>query len=254
VRTAVAGVRRFDGFAFDLQSRELRKGERRVILQKQPFEILCMMLERPGEMIEREELCRRLWSLDPPVDCEHRLNAAIKRLRRALGDAAARPRFVETIPRLGYRFVADVAEPATDGDRSMADPPCRRLAVLPLSDVGAGSEFTDGLMEELIVQVGRTSTGAVSLIARSSSMLFKDVSRRASEIGQALGVDYLLEGSVRAHGDRARIVAWLVETPGETHVWTETVECRLEGPLSAQVEVATRLARSLDATLRSWAR
>src|SRR5512132_4284190 len=102
-------VRRFGTFEVDLRARELRKGGIRIRLQEQPFEILAMMLERPGELVTREELRQRLWPAGTFVDFEHSLNAAVKRLRAALGDDADNPRFVETLHRRGYRFVAPVA-------------------------------------------------------------------------------------------------------------------------------------------------
>src|SRR4029077_17252133 len=88
---------------------ELRRNGVKVKLQEQPFQVLTMLLERPGEVISREEMQRRLWPADTFVDFDHSLNAAIKRLRDALRDSADNPRFVETLARRGYRFVAPVA-------------------------------------------------------------------------------------------------------------------------------------------------
>src|ERR671929_880778 len=99
---------RFECFELDVRSRELRKGKSRIRLQEQPFEILRLMLERPGDVVTREELAQRLWPDGTFVDFEHSLNAAVKRLRAALGDDADNPRFVETLPRRGYRFIAPV--------------------------------------------------------------------------------------------------------------------------------------------------
>ena len=90
---------RFESFELDVRSRELRKGKQRIRLQEQPFEILRLMLERPGDVVTREELARHLWPQGTFVDFEHSLNAAVKRLRAALGDDADNPRFVETLPR-----------------------------------------------------------------------------------------------------------------------------------------------------------
>src|SRR5436190_4148492 len=101
-----AGPVRFATFELDVRSRELRQGSNLIRLQDQPFEILCLMLERPGDVITREELQQRLWPDGTFVDFEHSLNAAVKRLRAALGDDADNPRFVETLPRRGYRFIA----------------------------------------------------------------------------------------------------------------------------------------------------
>jgi Tol biopolymer transport system component/DNA-binding winged helix-turn-helix (wHTH) protein len=99
----------FGPFDVDLRAGELRRNGSKVRLQEQPFQILAMLLERPGEVVRREELRNRLWPADTFVDFDHGLNAAVKRLRDALGDSAENPRFVETLARRGYRFVAPVA-------------------------------------------------------------------------------------------------------------------------------------------------
>ncbi len=244
-----AATRRFDPFVLDIRSRELWTGDRSVMLQTQPFEILLVLLNRAGEVVDREEFCRRLWPDGTFVDYEHSLNAAIKRLRSALGDDAERPRFIETIPRRGYRFVAVVDSGPVRIRPLPADAHSIRVAVLPVTHVGAAREFAEGLTEELRAQLGRMSAGAVSVIARSSSMMFEGQPRRASDIGEALHVDYLLEGSVRSDGDRVRITLCLVETLSETHVWNESAECRASGPLATQVAVATRFAQSLTRKL-----
>src|SRR5690349_3371454 len=105
---------RFGAFEFDVQTGELRKHGLRVRLQGQPVEVLMMLLQQPGELVTREELQRRLWSGDTYVDFEQSLNAVMKRLRAALGDSADAPRFVETIARRGYRFIAPVGPPAEE--------------------------------------------------------------------------------------------------------------------------------------------
>jgi Tol biopolymer transport system component/DNA-binding winged helix-turn-helix (wHTH) protein len=104
----VANWIRFGVFEADLRASELRKSGQKVKLQEQPFQLLAMLLERPGEVITREELRSRLWPGDTFVDFDHGLNAAIKRLRDALGDSADNPRFVETLARRGYRFIPPV--------------------------------------------------------------------------------------------------------------------------------------------------
>ena len=94
-----------------MRSGELRKSGARVTLQQQPLQLLSVLLERPGELVTREELRKRLWPDDTFVDFEHGVNAAVKRLRDTLGDSAESPRFVETVPRRGYRFIAPVNGP-----------------------------------------------------------------------------------------------------------------------------------------------
>src|SRR5215469_11409644 len=99
---------RFGVFEADLKAGELRKHGTRIKLQVQPFEILAMLLERPGELVTREELRQKLWPSDTFVDFDHGLNNAMNRLRQALCDSSDHPLFIETIPRRGYRFVAPV--------------------------------------------------------------------------------------------------------------------------------------------------
>jgi TolB-like protein/DNA-binding winged helix-turn-helix (wHTH) protein len=106
---------RFGTFEADLGTHELRKGGVRIKLHGQPFEVLAMLLEQPGETVPREELRQRLWSTDTFVDFDAGVNTAINRLREALGDSAENPRFIETVPRRGYRFVAPVTSEAAKG-------------------------------------------------------------------------------------------------------------------------------------------
>ena len=117
----LAGVVRFGVYEVDPYSGELRKNGIKVKLQEQPFQVLTMLLERPGEVISREELQRRLWPADTFVDFDHSLNAAIKRLRDALRDSADNPRFVETLARTGYRFVAPVAGTVSSKEAAAAE-------------------------------------------------------------------------------------------------------------------------------------
>src|SRR5688500_17454342 len=242
-----ARTMKFGSFELDVRLRELRTGSTRVRLQEQPFEILRLMLERPGDVVTREELRQRLWPAGTYVDFEHSLNAAVKRLRAALGDDAENPRFVETLPRRGYRFIARldaVPVPAS----APATPVRPRLAVLPfanLSEDAAQEYFSDGLTEEMILQLGSVSRGRLGVLARWSSMVFKGSTRRAREVGEILGVDYLVEGSVRREGDRVRITARLVETASETHLWSDAYERELTDCLAVQTDVAARIARSL---------
>jgi len=107
-----ANVVRFEVFEVDLRAQELYKAGRKIKLQIQPFQVLAMLLEQPGEVVTREEMQKRLWPADTFVDFDHSLNTAIKKLRQALGDDKNKPRFVETLPKRGYRFLVSVKKPA----------------------------------------------------------------------------------------------------------------------------------------------
>src|SRR3954465_9458502 len=100
---------RFGVFEADLRAGELRKHGSKIRLQEQPFQVLALLLERRGEIVSRDELRNRLWTADTFVDFDHGLNKAINKIRETLGDSAASPRFIETVARRGYRFIADVA-------------------------------------------------------------------------------------------------------------------------------------------------
>jgi DNA-binding winged helix-turn-helix (wHTH) protein len=122
-----ANVVRFDVFEVDLRAQEVYKAGRRIKLQIQPFQVLAMLLERPGDVVTREEMQKRLWPADTFVDFDHSVNTAIKKLRQALGDDKNKPRFVETLPKRGYRFLASVKRPATSS--AVAETPVAAPAI-----------------------------------------------------------------------------------------------------------------------------
>ena len=114
----------FGVYEFDSRARELRREGMRVRLEGQPVAILQMLIDRPGELVTREELQKELWPADTFVDFEHSLNAAVKRLRAALNDSADHPHYIETLARRGYRFIAPVngVDARGESDASIAIP------------------------------------------------------------------------------------------------------------------------------------
>jgi DNA-binding winged helix-turn-helix (wHTH) protein len=112
-----SSVIRFDVFEVDLQAGELRKDSRKVKLQEQPLRVLSSMLQRPGQLVTRKELCQKLWPADTFVDFDHGLNSAVARLRDALSDSAEQPKFIETVPKRGYRFIASLNRDASPEPR-----------------------------------------------------------------------------------------------------------------------------------------
>jgi cholera toxin transcriptional activator len=125
------GIARFGVFELDLASAELRKNGRKLRLQEQPFEVLALLLERAGDVVTREEMRQKLWPADTFVDFDHSLNTAVNKLRETLGDSASSPRYVETLARRGYRFIAPV-EVARAQSRDAEDLSTTRLPSLQL--------------------------------------------------------------------------------------------------------------------------
>src|SRR3989304_4137888 len=113
---------RFESFELDLRTRELRKDGHLVKLQDLPVKLLALLAGRPGELVAREEIEKALWGEDQFVDFEHGINTAMRKIREALGEVPEQPRFIETLPRKGYRFIAAVKMISADGS---APPPAR---------------------------------------------------------------------------------------------------------------------------------
>src|SRR5579863_2140875 len=108
------GTVHFGPFEADLLAGEVRRGGERIKLQDQPFKVLQILLERPGDLVTREELQSRIWPRESFGDFDHAVNVAVGKLRSALGDSAENPSFIETVPRRGYRFVATLDESPVD--------------------------------------------------------------------------------------------------------------------------------------------
>jgi DNA-binding winged helix-turn-helix (wHTH) protein len=121
----------FDAYQVDLRTGELRKHGTKVRLAGRPFQVLALLLERPGELLTRKELQSRLWPSDTFVDFEHGVNAAIQTLRRALCDSHKKPRFIETLPRRGYRFIAAVESVPPDAGTRPSSPPHDQHPAVP---------------------------------------------------------------------------------------------------------------------------
>jgi cholera toxin transcriptional activator len=137
---------RFGVFEADSTTGELRRKGVRIKLHSQPFQVLFMLLERPGEMLTREEISRELWPDGTFVDYEHGVNSAVNRLREALGDKANNPRFIETLARRGYRFLAPVERIAQDPDTSIAAPAAQVSEKLPATPAEKKAGFLDQVL------------------------------------------------------------------------------------------------------------
>lgn len=228
---------RFGPFEVDLRTGELWRSGRRLKLTGQPFSVLAMLLERPGEVVSRDEVQRRLWP-DTFVDVDHNLNAAINKLRQVLADSAEKPRFVETLSRRGYRFIAPiekdlpgiVAHSAGDTLSQKRNSARARaehgfwLAVLPLKLREADQDLADrgaALVEEIVTGLSRFSY--LRVISLGSTLPHAGtVDVRAA--GKELGARYVLEGSLRRAGAKARLAVQLVDCATGAHLWAETYD------------------------------
>jgi TolB-like protein/DNA-binding winged helix-turn-helix (wHTH) protein/Tfp pilus assembly protein PilF len=275
-------VIRFGPFELDLRAGELRKHGLKTRLQQQPFRVLALLLDRPGKVVSREELRQAIWPADTFVDFDEGLDATIYKLRNTLGDSSENPRFVETLPRRGYRFIAPVEEirpktirlrnPLTlagmltavavalallfglnlagTRDRLFEKPAAARIhsiAVLPLQNLSGDPQqeyFADGMTDELIAELAKIS--ALRVISRTSVMQYKGVKKPLPQAAQELGVDAVVEGTVFCSGDRVRVTANLVQASPEKHLWAESYERDLRDILALQSDVATAIARAIQ--------
>ena len=233
---------RFGTFELDVRAGELRNRGARIKLQEQPLRILEMLLAHPGQLVTREELRSRLWPSDTFVDFDHGLNKAVNKLREALGDSAEAPRFIETVPKRGYRFL----QPMTNAV------PEASIAVLPFLNLTNDPEnelFADGICEEIIFSLAQIRD--LHVAARTSSFSFKGKSVDLRTIGQQLNVRTLLEGSVRRSGDRLRVTARLVNAADGYELWSGQYDRELKDLFAIQEEIAHSIAQSLEVTLDS---
>jgi TolB-like protein/Flp pilus assembly protein TadD len=246
-----SGRLRFGVFEADLRTGELTKHGKRLRLQEQPFRLLAILAAKPGELVTREELHSRLWP-QTTVDFDHGINKAVGKIRYVLGDSAGSPRFIETVARRGYRFLADVAVVGDGRTWSVPDEvgPIRSLAVLPLENLSNDTSedyFADGMTEELITQLGQIRS--LRVISRTSVMTYKSGRKPLAEIARELRVDAVVEGSVLRIGDQVRINAQLIAVPADRHMWAQSYAGNLRDTLALQSSVASAIAGQIRTTL-----
>jgi adenylate cyclase len=233
-------VVRFGAYELDQRAGELRKNGVRISLQEQPPQILCLLLDQPGNIITREELRQKIWPSDTFVDFDHGINNAIKRLREALGDTAETPHYIETLPRRGYRFLQRITSTIAEAS----------IAVLPFLNLSADAEnefFCDGTTEEIINALSHIRN--LHVVARTSSFAFKSQYVDLRAVGQQLDVRTVLEGSIRRSGDRLRITAQLVSVEDGYHLWSEKYDREMKDVFAVQEEIANSIAQRLEVSL-----
>jgi TolB-like protein/DNA-binding winged helix-turn-helix (wHTH) protein/Tfp pilus assembly protein PilF len=282
----------FGTFRLDASERQLSRQDQIVSLTPKAVEALIYLVERRGHTVGKDELIQAIW---PETFVEDgSLTQVIWMLRKTLGDTAEGQEIIATIPKRGYRFVAEVREVVPEAER---EPPAvlpaagsarrsrsifvalsaigilsavvlvglrqfsmlrakanRRvmLAVLPVQNLSgdAGREYiSDGLTEELISQLGNTNPARMGVIARTSSMAYKGTAQRVDQIAKELGVDYVLEASLRQSGDRLRITAQLIRASDQTHLWARDYDRAAGDVVALQNEVAQAVAQQIQVSL-----
>ncbi len=255
IPSRAARVYGFGDFRLDPDRRLLlgRDGKP-IALKPRVYDTLAYLVQRAGAVIHKDELMQAIWP-DTAVE-ENSLTQNISRLRRALGEACAEHRYIATVPGRGYQFVAGVEEivvhrPQTTMAR---DTGTASIAVLPFVNLSADPDceyFGDGLAEELIDAFSKLSP--VSVVARTSAFSFKGKQADVREIGNHLGANLVLEGSVRKSGNRLRITARLVNAADGYQLWSESYDRQIErgDTLAVQDEITPAVMDALNLKLPS---
>jgi len=262
---------------------ELRRAGVLLKLSPQQFQVLRLLAENSGQVVAREEIQREVWGADTFVDFDRNLNVCVAQIRSTLNDDSDAPRFIQTIPKRGYKFIAPVERIATAlPDDPGAEPSTRpswlwfavaaglailglvvayevrrhpypadrtMLAALPFENLtGDPNEdmFTDGLTEELIGQLGSMNPDKLGVIGRTSVMRYKKSPRTIDQVGRELHVDYVLEGTVRRSDGHIRIAARLLKTQDQAQVWTDTSERAEAEMFRIEEESAARIASAVS--------
>jgi TolB-like protein/Flp pilus assembly protein TadD len=258
-------VFRFGEFELDEQTFELRRKDVPTRIQQQPARVLAMLISNHGAMVTREQIRAAIWGNDTFVDFEQGLNYCIRQIRLTLSDQAESPRYVETLPRLGYRFIAPIEkigaiEVASNGQKQArtSTSSASSIAVLPFASVsGDGDQFGDGLAEELIHSLSLYDD--LQVIARASAAAVRGHGLDIREIGRRLNVGVILDGSVRRAGNRLRITAQLIDVNGGHHLWSGRYDREMTDVFEVQDEITTAIVdklrpQLLDARFPSAAR
>jgi len=250
------GVFRFGDFELDLAAGQLRRSGTLVKLPPQPFKVLALLASRAGQPVTREEIRTEIWGSDTFVDFEQGLNSCIKQIRHALGDA----RYIETLPKRGYRFVT------TKGTQRwiwVAVAAAVLLCALCVFVVKHHSrvlvavlpfEGDDTISEETIAQLARLEPGELGAIAWPAAKAYGPSGKSIAQIARELGVEYVVTGSVRSAGGRVRISAQLVEARRQSTLWSESYERDATQMLAVESVIARRIARSLGGEVLAHAR
>lgn len=251
-------IYQFGSLSLDVARRELRDGGNLVAVEPQVFDMLRFLIEARDRVVSRDDLLEAVWR--GRIVSEATLSSRINAARTAIGDSGAAQRLIRTLPRKGVRFVAPVH--VIEGDDLTAEKgtlatfagrrPTRlpALAVLPFTNLSGDPEqndFAEGMAEEIITALSRSSS--LFVIARNSSFTYRGGTADVRQIGQELGVGYVLEGSVRRGSGRLRITGQLVDTASGTYLWSERFDGDRQEVFDLQERVAESVAAVIEPTL-----
>jgi len=224
----------------------LRRGKP-VPLKPKIFETLLLLVERQGRLIEKEEFLRQLWP-DSFVE-EVALAQNVSQLRKALRNGAKEEKFIETVPKRGYRFVAPVE--IKTGELPGASSRIT-IAILPFENLSADPEreyLADGLTEELIAAAGQIDPEHWRVIGRTSIMIYRHTTKSLAEIGRELNAEFLVESSIRTEGERIRITSKLIRVPDQVQIWSASYDSEPSSMLEFQRELSTTISHEVHLRL-----
>jgi TolB-like protein/Tfp pilus assembly protein PilF len=247
----------FDPYVLDTGTRELKRGPEVVGLEPQVFDLLVYLIENRDRVVSKDDLFAAVWH--GRVVSESTLTSRINAARKAVGDSGERQDLIRTIARKGFRFVGTLRdEAAAPGEPEAADQAGPRLAlpdrpsiaVLPFVNMSGDPEqeyFSDGISEDIITALSKLRWFFV--IARNSSFVYKGKSVHLKQIGEDLGVGYVVEGSVRKAGDRVRITAQLNDVATGSHIWAERYDRSLADVFAVQDEITEAIVAAIEPQL-----
>jgi TolB-like protein/tetratricopeptide (TPR) repeat protein len=245
---------RFGEYEFNPATTDLTRRGTPIRLQRQPARLLHVLLSKAGDIVTRNEIRECLWRDGTTVDFEIGVNRCIRQIRSVLFDDRDAPRYIRTIPRLGYSFIAPVSQPQTtpEATSALTSPAgsSPSIVVLPFSNLTDATEdeyFCDGLTEEIINALAQNSDFRV--IARTSAFAFKGRHDDIRRIAETLDVSNVLEGSVRRSGSRIRVTAQLIRASDGTHISSTRYDRETGDVFALQDEIASDIAERLKGHL-----
>jgi len=241
----------FDNHVLDADRRELHRGSETVAVEPQVFDLLLHLVQNRDRVVSKDDLIASVWR--GRIVSDSTLASRINAARRAIGDNGDEQRLIRTIARRGIRFVGSVdAPPAARQSRPSPPDPAAyaerpAIAVLPFMNASGEPEqdyFSDGIAEDIITELSRLRWFLV--IARNSSFAYKGKPVTTRQIGEELGVGYLVEGSVRKSGERVRITAQLNEVATGKQLWAERYDRRLSDVFAIQDEITEAVVAAIE--------